>query len=37
MVPLSTVVSPIEKTQPNAATHFQQLNSATLASRNDAR
>jgi multidrug efflux pump len=30
MVPLSTVVTPIEKTQPNAATHFQQLNSATI-------
>ncbi|MFI4918013.1 MAG: efflux RND transporter permease subunit [Legionellales bacterium] len=30
MVPLSTVVTPIEKTGPNAATHFQQLNSATI-------
>ncbi|MDF1827613.1 MAG: efflux RND transporter permease subunit [Legionellaceae bacterium] len=30
MVPLSTVVTPIEKTQPNAITHFQQLNSATI-------
>ncbi|TAL66528.1 MAG: multidrug efflux protein [Legionella sp.] len=30
MVPLSTVVSPVEKTQPNSVTHFQQLNSATL-------
>lgn len=30
MVPLSTVVSPIEKTEPNAVTHFQQLNSATI-------
>ncbi|HAT8178209.1 TPA: MMPL family transporter [Legionella pneumophila] len=30
MVPLSTVVTPTEKTQPNAATHFQQLNSATI-------
>lgn len=30
MVPLSTVVTPVEKIQPNAATHFQQLNSATL-------
>jgi len=30
MVPLSTVVMPVAKTQPNAATHFQQLNSATL-------
>ena len=30
MVPLSTVVTPVFKTQANAATHFQQLNSATL-------
>lgn len=30
MVPLSTVVTPVENTQPNAATHFQQLNSATI-------
>ncbi len=30
MVPLSTIVIPVEKTQPNAATHFQQLNSATI-------
>ncbi|MFI4963072.1 MAG: efflux RND transporter permease subunit, partial [Legionellales bacterium] len=30
MVPLSTVVSPIEKTEPNDATHFQQLNAATI-------
>lgn len=30
MVPLSTVVSAVEKTAPNAATHFQQLNSATI-------
>ena len=30
MVPLSTVVTPIEKTQPNAISHFQQLNSATI-------
>jgi len=30
MVPLSTVVTPVEKTQPNAITHFQQLNSTTL-------
>lgn len=30
MVPLSTVVTPIERTEPNAVTHFQQLNSATL-------
>jgi multidrug efflux pump len=30
MVPLSTVVTPVAKTQPNAATHFQQLNSATI-------
>ncbi|MCC5014062.1 MULTISPECIES: efflux RND transporter permease subunit [unclassified Legionella] len=30
MVPLSTVVTPKEKVQPNAATHFQQLNAATI-------
>jgi multidrug efflux pump len=30
MVPLSTVVTPVEKIQPNAVTHFQQLNSATI-------
>ena len=30
MVPLSTVVTPVEKTQPNAITHFQQLNSSTI-------
>jgi len=30
MVPLSTVVIPLEKTQANAVTHFQQLNSATI-------
>lgn len=30
MVPLSTVIVPVEKTQANAAAHFQQLNSATL-------
>ncbi len=30
MVPLSTVVTAIEKTAPNSATHFQQLNSATI-------
>lgn len=30
MVPLSTVVTPVEKTQPNAVSHFQQLNSATI-------
>ncbi len=30
MVPLSTVVTPKEKTQPNAVSHFQQLNSATI-------
>jgi multidrug efflux pump len=30
MVPLSTVITPTKKTQPNAATHFQQLNSATI-------
>lgn len=30
MVPLSTIVIPFERTQPNALTHFQQLNSATI-------
>lgn len=30
MVPLSTLVTLDEKTQPNEATHFQQLNSATI-------
>lgn len=30
MVPLSTVVTPIQKTQPNAISHFQQLNSASI-------
>lgn len=30
MVPLATVVTAVEKTAPNAATHFQQLNSATI-------
>lgn len=30
MVPLSTVVTPVQKVQPNSITHFQQLNSATL-------
>ena len=30
MVPLSTVVTPVEQTQPNAVSHFQQLNSATI-------
>ncbi|USQ14721.1 efflux RND transporter permease subunit [Legionella lytica] len=30
MVPLSTIVSAVEKTAPNAASHFQQLNSATI-------
>ncbi len=30
MVPLSTVVTAKEKTPPNQATHFQQLNSATI-------
>lgn len=30
MVPLSTVVTPIAKTQPNSVTHFQQLNSTTI-------
>lgn len=30
MVPLSTVVTMVEKTVPNAASHFQQMNSATI-------
>ncbi|MCH9756960.1 MAG: efflux RND transporter permease subunit [Gammaproteobacteria bacterium] len=30
MVPLSTIVTPVEKTGPNAITHFQQLNSTTI-------
>ncbi len=30
MVPLSTVVTAVEKISPNAVTHFQQLNSATI-------
>jgi multidrug efflux pump len=30
MVPLSTVITPAETVQPNAASHFQQLNSATI-------
>lgn len=30
MVPLATVITATEKTAPNAATHFQQLNSATI-------
>ncbi len=30
MIPLSTIVIPSERTQPNALTHFQQLNSATI-------
>lgn len=30
MVPLSTVITPIQKIQPNAVSHFQQLNSATI-------
>lgn len=30
MVPLSTIVTPVEGTQPNAISHFQQLNSATI-------
>lgn len=30
MVPLSTVVTPREKTQPNELAHFQQLNAATI-------
>lgn len=31
MVPITTVVTPKEKIQPNAVSHFQQLNSATIA------
>ena len=31
LIPLSTVVSVTEKTQPNALTSFQQLNAATLS------
>ncbi|GGI92906.1 multidrug resistance protein [Legionella impletisoli] len=30
MVPLSTIVEPSSRTQPNALSHFQQLNSATI-------
>lgn len=30
MIPLSTIVTPVERTQPNALSHFQQLNSATI-------
>ena len=30
MVPLSTIVTPVETIQPNAITHFQQLNSAII-------
>jgi multidrug efflux pump len=30
MIPLSTIVTPTERTQPNAISHFQQLNSATI-------
>jgi multidrug efflux pump len=30
MVPISTVITAVEKTAPNEATHFQQLNSATI-------
>lgn len=30
MVPLSTIVTPVSKTKPNALAHFQQLNSATI-------
>ncbi|MCC5791537.1 MAG: efflux RND transporter permease subunit [Legionellaceae bacterium] len=30
MVPLSTVMSPTNHVQPNAVTHFQQMNSATI-------
>ncbi|MCP0913028.1 MULTISPECIES: efflux RND transporter permease subunit [Legionella] len=30
MVPLSTVVTPVAKTQPNELSHFQQLNSAII-------
>lgn len=30
MVPLSTIVTPVEKTKPNSLAHFQQLNSATI-------
>lgn len=30
MVPLSTIVSPVEVVRPNAISHFQQLNAATI-------
>ena len=30
MIPLSTIVTQVENTQPNSLTHFQQLNSATI-------
>lgn len=30
MVPLSTIITAVEKIQPNALSHFQQLNSATI-------
>lgn len=30
MVPLSTVITPVQRIEPNALTHFQQLNSATI-------
>lgn len=30
MVPLSTIVTQVESTQPNSLTHFQQFNSATI-------
>jgi multidrug efflux pump len=30
MVPLSTILTPVEHTKPNAISHFQQLNSATI-------
>lgn len=30
MVPLSTIATPVEKVQPNALSHFQQLNAATI-------
>lgn len=30
MIPLATIISALEQVQPNALTHFQQLNSATI-------
>src|SRR4029078_475731 len=30
MVPLSTILTPVNKVQPNSISHFQQLNSATI-------